>query len=51
MSSVREDAPNSQETGRSRGWVGDILVEKGAGRRDGKEVWDVEQLEGGSGGE
>ena len=55
MGSVREDAPNAQETGGPRvfrdlvGWgVGsvDILMEIGRGVK----VWDVEQLEGKSGG-
>ena len=53
---VREDAPNPQETRGHREftgvrgyWVsgGDILVERGVA----EEVWDVEQTEGGPGGD
>jgi hypothetical protein len=55
LGSVTEDARNPQETGSPRkfrgllGWrVGgrDLLMETGVG----KEVWNVEQLEGGPGG-
>ena len=52
LCSIRDDAPNHQETGSPKelrgqvGWgVGDILVETVGG----EEVWDVEQSEGGSG--
>jgi hypothetical protein len=46
---VREDATNLQDTGGPRGFSGgDILMEMGWGR---KEVWDMELLEGGQGGE
>jgi hypothetical protein len=52
LCSFRDDAPNSQETGGPREfrgqvrWGGGIFIETGGG----KEVWDVEQSEGGWGG-
>ena len=52
LGSVREDAPNPQETGGPREfrglveWGGDILVET-EGQRG---VWDMEQSEGRPGG-
>jgi hypothetical protein len=58
LGSVRGDAPNPKETGGSRefrGLVrwgargGEILMEMRTGSRE--EVWDVEQSEGGLGGE
>ena len=54
MGSVREDAPNPQESGGPREWGGlvgwgvgegrDIHMKTGA--RSGEEVWNVEQSEG-----
>ena len=55
LCSFRDDAPKSQETGGSREFRGqlgrglgcvNILMETGVGEK----VWDVEQLEGGLGG-
>ena len=56
MSSVREDIPNPQETGGPREFRGVVGWGLGVGTsswRQGsrEEVWDVEQSEGGQGGE
>jgi hypothetical protein len=51
MCSIRDDAPNPQETGGCKEFRGLVGVEVGVGtssrRWGGEEVWDVEQLEGG----
>jgi hypothetical protein len=45
LCSIRDDAPNPQETGGHREFRGQV----GLGVEGGEEVWDVEQLEGGWG--
>jgi hypothetical protein len=53
LCSIRDDAPNPQETGGPRQFRGGCVWRGGGAslwRRGGEEVWDVEQLEGRQGG-